>query len=376
MITRADVEKLLAIRAAEPSVLSLYLQVPVDLPALRGLPARAAELLALTGGGADDQGAPRVRDADLQRVRTLLEINGRDWLGHTVAIFACGDMGLSETITLPCRLPDRAVLATRPHVRPLLVAMQRCPVYRVAIVDRRHSWVFRVEWERIDSLAGTEAEGVRSSGFGGWYGLDSYRINERIIALARHHFHDAAAMLERALRSSGPEPLVVGGHQETIPQFLNALQPAVRDHLVGSFFADPHTMTPARIRALAGPVIDNWVGLKEQRLAAQIRQEAPGRQTAVGLGPCLDAVNQHAVQLLVVPVGGLIPGFACRRCGALSSTRTGCPDGPAEARWVPDLIEEMVTRTIGWGGEVEAVSDPPGEVVSRLRFPLTWSDGR
>jgi len=32
MITCADVEKLLGIRAAEPSVLSLYLQVPVDPP--------------------------------------------------------------------------------------------------------------------------------------------------------------------------------------------------------------------------------------------------------------------------------------------------------------------------------------------------------
>jgi hypothetical protein len=322
MITYSEVEKLLGVQAAEPSVLSLYLQVPVDPAALRGLSARADLSLALTGRDADDQAAPRVREEDRKRVRTLLEINGRDWLGHTVAIFTCGQLGLLETITLPCKLPDRAVLATRPHVRPLLVAMQRCPAYLVAIVDRSHLWVFRVEGERIDSVAGTAVEGIRSPGFGGWHGLDSHRVNERIIALARHHFHDTAAMLERAQRSSGPEPVVVGGHRETIPQFLNALRPAVRDHLAGTFFADPHTMTPARVRALAGPVIDNWVSTKEQRLAAQIRQDAPGRPAAVGLSPCLDAVSQHAVQLLVVPVGGLIPGFACRRCPRPLEERT------------------------------------------------------
>jgi hypothetical protein len=44
-----DVEKLVGIQAAERSVLSLYLQVPVDPPALRGLPARMDELLRLAG---------------------------------------------------------------------------------------------------------------------------------------------------------------------------------------------------------------------------------------------------------------------------------------------------------------------------------------
>ena len=36
MIAYADVEKLLATRSEDPPVLSLYLEVPLDLPALRG----------------------------------------------------------------------------------------------------------------------------------------------------------------------------------------------------------------------------------------------------------------------------------------------------------------------------------------------------
>ena len=129
MISHAEVEKLLSALTAEPVVLSLYLQVPVDPAALRGLPARAGELLA-AGGSADDPGASRVRAEDRQLVRRLLDMHARDWLGHTVAIFACGQLGLAEGIPLPCTLPERAVLATRPHVRPLLVALQRCPAYR------------------------------------------------------------------------------------------------------------------------------------------------------------------------------------------------------------------------------------------------------
>jgi len=376
MISHADVEKLLGIQAAERSVLSVYLQVPVDPPALRGLPARVGELLTLAGGGADGRGALRARDEDRRMVRRLLEVHARDWLGHTVAIFACSQLGLSEAFPLPCRLPERAVLATRPHVRPLLVALQRCPAYRVAVVDRHHAWIFSVAADRVSVVAQPAAEGVRSPAFGGWYGLESHRVHERITQLARHHYQDTAAILGQAMRSGEHEPLVVGGHEEAIPQFLAILPADVGEHFAGSFVVDPHTMTPAWVRELSGTVIRDWADRREQRLLAQLHQEPPDGLTLIGLRDCLTAVNQHAVELLVVPVGGLIPGFACTRRGALTSTPGGCPDGPAAARPVPDLIEEMVIQTLGDGGEVAAVPDPPGDVAARARFPLTRAEGR
>ena len=149
MISRADVDKLLDVRAAGPSLLSLYVQVPRDPAELRGLPAHAGELFALAAR--DGPGVPaavRVRAADARAVRGLLAARARDWLGHTVAIFACAELGLAEAIPLPCQLQERAVLAARPHVRPLLLAIQRCPAYRVAVVDRRHAWLFSIAGER------------------------------------------------------------------------------------------------------------------------------------------------------------------------------------------------------------------------------------
>ena len=68
-----------------------------------------------------------------------------------------------------------------------------------------------------------------------------------------------------------------------------------------------------------------------------------------GLSDCLAAAGQHAIQLLV-PAGGLVPGYACRRCGALSSTGDGCPHGASDAVVVPDLIEELGVATLGDGG--------------------------
>lgn len=385
MITYADVERLLDIHAQEPSVLSLYLRVPADPAELRELPARAHGMLALAAGNLDirdgaDGAAEAAWPADAeQQVRKVLEMHGRDWLGHTAAIFVDGDDGLAEAFSLPCTLPDRAVLAERPHVRPLLAALQRCPVHYVAVVDQRHAWLLRVTGDQVEMTAtSTEEAQVRSPGFGGWYGLDSYRINDRIIELAHQHFHATVDLIERSMRPGGHEPLVIGGHEDTVAQFASMLPAGLRDRLAGTFVVDPHTMTPARVRELAAPVIADWVGMHEQRLAIEMR-EAEGPHdplTISGLNQCLAAVNQHAVQLLVVPVGGVIGGYVCEQCGVLGATATACPDGPAESRWVPDLFEEMVVRTIDDGGSTEVLADPPGEVAAHLRFPVTQPNGR
>jgi peptide chain release factor subunit 1 len=230
MIGRAEVDKLLKLRAAGPSLLSLYVQVPLDPAELRDLAAHVGELFALAAR--DGPGVPpavRVGAADAGAVRGLLASRARDWLGHTVAIFACEELGLAEAIPLPCQLQERAVLAARPHVRPLLLAIQRCPAYRVAVVDRRHAWLFSIAGTEISTAVLPPAEGMRSHGFSGWYGLEAHRVNERIIQLARHHYHDTATLLEQTARTSGAEPLIIAGHQDTIPQFLAILPAGLRD---------------------------------------------------------------------------------------------------------------------------------------------------
>ena len=85
MITYADVGKLLATRSEDPPILSLYLEMPVDLPALRGLSARAGELLNSAAGGPygpDGPDAERALAEARQAVHRILEDSARDWLGH------------------------------------------------------------------------------------------------------------------------------------------------------------------------------------------------------------------------------------------------------------------------------------------------------
>lgn len=358
MITRSDIEKLGTVHAVEPTVLSLYLTVPLDPAQLPGLPGRARELLAHV----HPAGQPRETDRD----KVLAEVAelDHDWLGHGVAVFCSADIGLFELYRLPGAQPERAVLGTRPHIRPLLAAVQRHPAYRVAVVDRRSAWVFAINGDEIAAVTDSTAVAVPSYG----QGLDSYRVHERVVQFARQHYHATAVILAEIMRHGEQEPLVIGGHLDGITQLLASLPPHTQEMYAGSFVASTRTLTPARVLELSAPVAVRWAEQRAQRLAADITR-LPSGAAVSGLEPCLAAVNADAADVLVVPDDGLVAGYACARCGALGTTADICPDWGTAAQAVPDLIEEMVARTLRQGGQVCIVPDVPGHIAVRLHIP-------
>ena|SRR5439155_24431219 len=109
MITRARIEKLAALHAVEPTMLSLYLAVPP--PA--NLTARAGELIAAAEAACGRPLMARDRDWVLEKLPPC----ARDCPGRTVAVFACAGSGLFEAI--PPAVPAAGVRgAGRPAAHP------------------------------------------------------------------------------------------------------------------------------------------------------------------------------------------------------------------------------------------------------------------
>jgi len=337
MITRAQVEKLGALHAVEPTMLSLYLAVPPSAD-LAVLSARARELVA----AAQAVSGRAVEPWAQERVGDRLATCARDGTGRTLAVFACAGSGLLEAIPLPCPLPEVAVLGVRPHIRPLLLARQRCPAYQVAVVDRQRLWLFAVDG---DDVAGTWVPAAR-------------------------HTHDTAAQLAWIMRGGEPGPLVIGGREDDVEQLLGSAPAAMREAVAGSFAADPRALTAAGARDLAAPVVARWADRRARRLAGEILAPRPDGRCAVGLPACLAAVSAGAVPTLVVPAGGLVPGYECGRCGTLSLEADACcPDWGTAALAVPDVIEELVSRILEDGGEVVVTGDDSFPVAARLTRP-------
>jgi peptide chain release factor subunit 1 len=368
MITKSQASRLRSLCASSPSVLSVYLRVPLDLADHRGLATRARELLKSAAVAAPD--TAHLRASDIERVGRAIAERAHDWLGHTAAMFACAELDLFEAEPLPGDLPECAVIGTRPYLRPLLSALQRNPAYRAAIIDTRHAWIFAIADDSIDTVAERTGPGVPSQGFSGWYGLEGYRIQQRIMHLARQHFRDTITMLERTA-DSDRRPLVIGGHESEVNQFLSRLPRGVKQSLAGTFSVDTHTVTPARVRELATPVIARWAENYEAQLVTDVLSEQQD-MAARDLAGCLAAVKSRAVSHLIAPDDLTVPGFACDACGAMTAGPDGCdcPDPAAACRAVPDLIDELTNRVLDDGGRVTYVRDAPFQAAAKLRFPV------
>lgn len=372
MITRADIDKLRIIRARGSAVLSLYLSVPLDLAEHRGLPARARELIKAAAVAPRD--VPPVPGSDVSAVMRLVSEHSHDWLGRTVAIFASAGIGLLEAMPLPGPEAEQAMVDDRPQMRPMLAALQRHPGYRVALVDVQHAWVLAIGADGIETVAERTGPEIRRTGFAGWYGLEAYRIQQRVLELSRQHFKDTIAMLERTAED-GRGPLVIGGYDSEVRQFRAMLPRAVAGEVAGTVNVDLQTVTPGRVRELANPVIAEWAEQAQEGVVRDVLSQPPGVAVVTGLGDCAAASRARAIAELVLPDGGPLPGYACDDCGALTTADVGCDcqDRRTACRAVPDLLEELTGRVLDGGGDVTAVRAAPFPVAARLRFPVPAS---
>jgi hypothetical protein len=365
MSTRAEVDNLRTQCAPASAVLSVYLQVPLDLADHRGLPTRARELIKSAAGD-----RARLRDADMESVVAAATSRSHDWLGHTAAIYASAEIGLLEAMPLPGHLAEQAIVARGPHIRPLLAALQRNPAYRAALVDAKHAWILHIAGDHIETVAERTGPAVRSASFAGWYGLEGHRIQQRIMELSRQHFRDTIGILERTADGENL-PLVLGGHENEINQFVAALPRAVRQTVAGSFSVDLQTATPARVREQAAGVIAAWSQRSEQQLVTDVLNQPPDVSVTTGTDSCLAASRARAIAQLILPDDQMVPGFACDACGALSSKPDcDCPDPTDACHPVPDLLDELADRTLDGGGQVTTVRNPPFTAAARLRFPV------
>lgn len=362
MIAYGDVEKLRSSHAPDASVLSLYVYVPPDRTLLRDLPLRVIDLI--TDADAADPG--RLRREDDRQARRAVVVHARDWLGYTLGVFASEQLGLLEIVPTRGYLTERAVLASRPHLRPLLAALQRHPDHRIVIIDHRHAWLLAVTGDRIEVVARVPDGDMPSAGFGGWY-LEPTHGLDRVTERAGHLYQEAATILDRQARAGGARPLVIGGHADSVTHLLALLPHSVLADYAGSFAADPHTLTPARASELAEPVIAHWAGRRERQLVQAITTPLPGFPVAIGIDECLAAVSAEEADLLLIADDPVVPGFVCERCDVLSRKSDGCCDWGAASHRVPDLLEEMAFRTLHGGGQVISVRVLPCTAAGRLR---------
>ena len=404
MFPRAELDRLLHFRSREAPVVSLYVTFPKE-QGLRGMKARLHSLLkpvqALADAGELPHAARLSLRADIERIHDIakpldlawkgedkelaelrkrarqeaLPEQRRELLGRTVAIFACHQAGLYEQRVLGHPLRDRVELDATPYLRPLLNVMGQAHNAVVAIVDAKNAWLFVYSDGDVREAEKLHEALLDKRKRAAWHGADEHSMWNREETWARKHLTETAKRIEELLQQNGAEFVVVGGHEETIPEFVALLSKPLQSKLAGRFATDTGTMTPAVIADKTRNVLEAHDRSHKRLLVDDVLERvAAAGFAAAGLQWCLLAVNEKAVDLLLVQNDVRAPGRACDNCGWLGLAEVECPICSSPTRATVDVLDEMETAVIDASGRVANVD--PGTpldaytVAACLRFPV------
>jgi peptide chain release factor subunit 1 len=375
----ALLRRLAGVRAEQPQVLSLYLDLdPFEVPTA---PARATAINALLDEAAkvidereeelDHAGKIALRE-DLATLRQRFEagefrLDG----GKAFAIFRCSPLGLDEALPMPRSVPSRVVIDSAPYIEPL-IATTDSRRWCVALINRRVARFLHGTRDRLEELARRRDPVHGKHDEGGWSQANYQRSIE---ADVQHHLQSSADELRQIAAEAPFDQLILGAPHELQGAASARFPSDLRDRLVGSVDVDVENTTPTQVLEAVTPTIEAFERDEERRVLDRlVERVARGERGAAGLEPTLEALNERRVEILAFEDGFRAPGRLCPRDGWLGPEGVErCPvdGGPTEPR--EDIVEDGVLAALGQSGDVLIVRHhqdlgPLGRIGAVLRF--------
>jgi peptide subunit release factor 1 (eRF1) len=377
MAATETIDRLVRFDSGGLPVVSLYVGVPADPGLRRAVGSQVSSLLHAIRPLAEDEsidhdGRMSLR-ADLERLENPDE--QAQWRPGTIAVFACHGAGLFEAVSLPRQIRERAVVDATPWLRPMLAVLDEYHRTCVAVVDRKSARFWELYLDGLRELEGFRDETLRKRDYAGWGGFAEYGVHNEAEELEKAHYRRVADFLDGLFRAERLELLVIGGHRDELPRFVDFLPRDVRRRVAGTFAVDPHNATPADIRRSAQEVVDAYEREEERRWVAETFDKARGGGLgALGLDACLWAGAVGAVRALLIQDGAIVAGVVCEQSHWLGTEGATCPVCGRPTRPTPDVIDELAEAVIERDGAVEHVLAETELkehlVAAELRFPL------
>ena len=378
--TPEQVRELARVRASTGAgVFSLYLDLD---PSEFAVPkARLAEVESLADAARqrytdDEEHRPLELDSPVartvERVRSYLENDFAPEGARGVAVFASEEPDLLIVIRLHHAVQGRVVLAERPFVRPLLEGPPPLDGWFLLMVNRRTARLLAGRRGSLEEVAGFTDAVHRRHDQGG---LSQPGYQRHVEKQVKGHVRHACQELFERSRSERVEHLVLSTTEEVKPLVESALHPDLARALAGHVTADIEVAKPDQLSA---EVLDMAVRDREEsdrELLEQLGAElAHGERAAAGLQPVLNALNLHAVEVLMAcpDLAGSVR--SCPTCGWLGLDEATCPVDGTQTNPRDDVLEAAVQSALDQDAAVRLLDRDEvrskGCIAALLRFDV------
>ena len=283
--------------------------------------------------------------------------------GRSVAIFSCAEENFFRAYPLSVAVHSRIHVAEKPYVRPLANLLDAYGAYGVALVDRQGARFFYFHLGELVEQEGVLGEEVRQSkgASSKVHGRRSYEdagVSNQDTNTAKKNFKEAAEYAVNFFEKQKVRRILLGGTDENLAQFQNALPKSWQSLVVGKFSVG---MT-ANHQEILEEALKVGSKAEEKREAALVQQmitaAAKAAEGVVGLRDTLHATHEGSVQVLIVDENFHAPGYRCQSCQYITPEEDGdCPFCGGSFVELPDATETAVRQVMLSGGTVEIVRD-------------------
>lgn len=374
MISKQDLDRLIARDPNEHPVLSLFLDMSVNSDNKRTysvfLSKKKAEHQELDSDRRGHHREPL--GALLARIDDWIDT---DFVEENQGVAIYGEIGGEwfEALQFPVTIPNRMVITQKPVVGPLAQVLESYHHHGVVLLDREHVRILSVylgtlldEFE-VKGEPYPAAHDVQAGGY------SQQRYQRRKLEEMKHFFREFSREVEEFVQRYEPDDLVILGTEENVAKFREFLPERLREMIVYTGGVDLDEPTAEVIARL-----EPHLAAERERESRELLDKVGDRVSqdylaTAGFQSTLVALQEGKVDTLVVAREQEQTGARCPTCGFLFAQRSGtCPyDGAALDEGV-DVVEEMVRIAEGQHADVEFVDpdqigDLPG-VAALLRF--------
>lgn len=288
-----------------------------------------------------------------------------------LAIFACHGENIFNPFPLPIQFTPRVINSDRPYIRPLVRAVDE---NKTALITRLHAdqgEIYEISLGDMDWAYSLESEVPKKTMAGGWSQMRYQRHTEAVV---QDHLSEIANHLIKIFDQEqikyvylfGPETLTAK-FKEKLPKRLRQSTQVETEPKSGASKED--------LKRRAAILLTKQERLEEEQKLKKLAETAQaGDRAVVGVDQTLVAINQTAVQELIISNSYAARGWECSQCLTLGkSLRDQCPNCQQSLIQVPHLGNAMIAKVLIQGGKIEEIInneewDRSGGIGAFLRF--------
>ncbi len=373
MLTKEDLTRLHNLKDEGKLYTSVYLNVnPATNPkgeyfvTFRNLIKQESEKLS-----SSDQ---KLIYEDIKRIETYLK-TGKTEFKKSIAIFSSSQNDLWEVYHLAVPLKNQVVTDRTPYLKPLSEILEQYHSYAVAIVDREHARIFRIQLGEISEYDELFTPDIpRKHKKGGWQGRDENRFRRHIDVHVHFHLLDVVKHLEAVLHVGEVNHIILGGTEESVPLFNKMLPQTIIAKIAGTFTTDMHTSNDEILAKSISIIMDAGKCSEEGLVDELVTRSSKDGSAAVGLEDVLTQMQAGNVHHLIYNEGFSASGFKCSSCNLLTiQNHKECPYCGSEFEKIDHLIDYTIQRAIDKGANISPVMDnvklkEAGNIGALLRY--------